>query len=690
MKRTRNKKRRAKKVSKLVLKRASARARSRRAGGRMAPPERTLLSWQPSWTKFLKSLQKSFPFLASAARASHARPSALTMRQMRAEMKATKRARSNRFHHIFGGKPARSHRGRARHAPDNLALLAKRATAAEERITEEPSSARASASNTQFLSFFTTYLPSLLNTVLEKQRALEKRLAETLRGNAKGKRATKETAPAAAPSAAFSVTPEEPAQPTAADSLLAELGAEDKVIAPEIAPETAPITPEAAPAAATTPPPASDKKGSATPSIVFVDETPEQKKKRLAQEKLLAEELQLKMKAQKEAEEKRKAEELAKPAVETGLAPKVIVERKTSALQEFLGSLQYLGVGSHRLSIVQNLGTMLNAGLPLIDALKTLALETRTKVIKKMLARIVDLVESGSPLWRAFEAQHFFSPHAIALVRIGEEAGNLAENMGYLALQQEKDSALRQKVKMAMIYPIIVLTLMFIIVMGLGLFVLPSLIQVLYSLNVPLPLVTRLLIGFTNLMTAYGTIAVPGIIVGVILTIILAKFTKLKVVMQWVLFRVPGVGRLAREATIARFGVILGGLLQAGVPLVEAIHSLAIVTPIVSYKHFYEKLLEHINLGDTFSKSFAVIPRSAKILPLSVQQLIVTGERSGSLSKIMMKIADIYEKKANDTAQKLPVILEPLILLIIGAMVATIAFAIIVPIYSIVGNVQNG
>lgn len=129
--------------------------------------------------------------------------------------------------------------------------------------------------------------------------------------------------------------------------------------------------------------------------------------------------------------------------------------------------------------------------------------------------------------------------------------------------------------------------------------------------------------------------------------------------------------------------------MQAGVPLVEALRSLAEVTPIVSYKRFYQKLLEHILLGDSFAKSFTAIPGSTKILPISVQQLVMTGEKAGSLSKILMKIADIYEKKANETAQRLPVILEPIILLFIGALVATIAMAIIVPIYSIVGNVGN-
>lgn len=364
-------------------------------------------------------------------------------------------------------------------------------------------------------------------------------------------------------------------------------------------------------------------------------------------------------------------------------------EMKQSVLKDIAASISHFGLGKERTLIIQNLATMLTAGLPLVDSLKTLQLETRSKPAKQLLQRLIDRVENGSALWRAMQEERFFSPHALALIRIGEEAGSLAKNMEHLALQQEKDQALRAKVTMAMIYPGIVLTLMFIIVMGLGMFVLPNLISVLLSLNVPLPLVTRIVIGFTRFFTRYGTIAVPTSLGVIIILTILFKFTRLKAVSQWMLFRIPGIGRLMREATIARFGVIVGGLLQASVPLPDALRSLTEVTPIVSYRNFYRKLLEHISLGDSFAKSFAAIRGSGKLLPLSVQQLVMTGERTGSLAKIMLKIADIYERKANDTAQKLPVILEPMLLLFIAALVGTIALSIIVPIYSIVGNISH-
>ncbi len=361
--------------------------------------------------------------------------------------------------------------------------------------------------------------------------------------------------------------------------------------------------------------------------------------------------------------------------------------KQKGQLGQFFASINNLGMGKQRVAMIQSLAMMMNAGLPLIDALTTLEKEVRHKATKKIVRRISAAVESGTPLWRAMEQQYLFTPYELALVRIGEEAGNLARNLEYLSVQQEKDRALRAKVKMAMIYPTIVMVLMFIIVMGLGMFVLPNLIQVLLSLNADLPITTRAVIYVTNLFTEYGAVAIPSLIGGFIVVLLLSKFTSFRVVTQWFAFRIPGIGTLGRHATIARFGVILGGLLKAGVPLTEALKSLENVTHIVAYKKFYKKLLEHILLGDSFSKSFEAIKGSNKLLPISVQQLVVTGEQSGTLSETLLKIADIYEKKAEETAEKLPVILEPMLLLFIGGLVGTIAFAIITPIYSVVGNV---
>lgn len=358
-----------------------------------------------------------------------------------------------------------------------------------------------------------------------------------------------------------------------------------------------------------------------------------------------------------------------------------------SGLQKFLDGLNNFGLGKEKSLFIENLAILLNSGLSVIDALRTIQLELRSKPMKKLVGRIIDQVESGIALWRAMDDQTFFSAYALALIRIGEEAGSLSKNMEYLSVQQEKDRSLRSKVKMAMIYPSIVLTLTVVITLGLAWFVLPQLVTVLLSLNAQLPLVTRIIIWIANFFRDHGSVAVPSTLGLMLFTVILCKYTRLRGPAQQLIFRFPGIGTMAKSATIARFGVILGSLLRAGVPLVESIRSMADVTDTVYYQRFYYRLANALEEGDSFATGFEKLKESRSLIPVSVQQLIITGERSGKMAEMLLRVADIYEKKAEEAAARLPVVLEPMLLIFLGGLVGTIAFAIIVPIYSIVGSV---
>ena len=350
-------------------------------------------------------------------------------------------------------------------------------------------------------------------------------------------------------------------------------------------------------------------------------------------------------------------------------------------------AITHFGLGKFRSAFIQNLAMMLGAGLHVTEALDALMREAPKGPMKKLIKKIHHDVENGSSLWRAMDKQAFFTPYTIALVRIGEESGNLAENLDNLAVQDEKDQGMKQKVKMAMIYPMIVIVLTIVIAIGLSWFILPQLVGVLYALNVDLPPTTRFVIAISDFFTEHGATAVPLFALGAMVLSTLVKFTKLRYIAQWFVLHIPGVKSLIKEASIARFGIILGSLMKAGVPPVEALQSLADVTSLIRYKRFYQKLTTHIQVGDSFATSFEKIKKSRRVLPVSVQQIISTGEKSGRLSDVLEKIAHIYQKKAEETAQKLPIILEPMLLFVIAGMVAFIAFSIIVPIYSVVGNI---
>lgn len=361
--------------------------------------------------------------------------------------------------------------------------------------------------------------------------------------------------------------------------------------------------------------------------------------------------------------------------------------KKQNAFQRFVTALGNVGLEKERTGFIDNLATMMEAGLPLLDALRVLEKEARKRPMRKIIGRIVVAVEVGSPLWRAMDGQYFFKQQQIAMIRVGEEAGSLVENMKYLAEQETRDHALKSKVKTAMIYPIIVFVMLTGMVFGLGFFILPNLVGVLTSLGVPLPFVTRAIIKVTGIFSDHGIAVISSFSSTILVLIVLTKYTKFKIIMQWILYKIPGIGKLIKEATLSRFGVVIGGLLQAGVPITEALDSLVNATSLARYKNFYSQLLERVQLGDSFETSFGNIKTTDKCFPVSIQQLIMTGEKSGSLTKIMMKIADIHDKEASDIAEKLPVIIEPLLLLVIGGLVGTIALGVLGPIYSIVGNI---
>jgi len=384
-------------------------------------------------------------------------------------------------------------------------------------------------------------------------------------------------------------------------------------------------------------------------------------------------------------------EPVAQPAAPTSSESFVPEQQSFLKKMKIAGQrLNNIGMGKVRIELIQSLAMMLNAGVLVSDALKMYLQEVRSRSVKKVIQGMIDGVESGKPLWKAMEEQHMFSPYQTALVHVGEESGNLARNLVYLAEQEEKDRALRSKVKMAMIYPTIVLVVMVTVMLGIGMFVLPNLVQVLVALNAELPLATRIIIAVTNFLRQYGSTAIPVLIGTFLALVLLGKFTAFRIVTQWLFLHIPGIGRLMKEASIARLGVILGGLLQAGVPLVDSLRSLEHVTTVVVYKNMYRILAERAEVGDSFATCFHGLPHSCTHIPISVQQLIVMGEKSGTLAETLLGIAQIYEKKAEETAQKLPVILEPMLMIIMAGLVGFIAISIIMPIYRAVGSIGNG
>ncbi len=361
-------------------------------------------------------------------------------------------------------------------------------------------------------------------------------------------------------------------------------------------------------------------------------------------------------------------------------------ERKIAAREH----LSTFGLGKERDQFIENLSMLVLSGMTIVDALTSIIKQTKNGGMKKILERMLLEIESGSTVWKAFLATDLFKGYTISLIRLGEESGNFAENLKVVALEEEKDREFKSKIRSALMYPVFVLTLTAVVGIGISWFILPKLAKIFEDLKLTLPFITRVLIGFGMFLNKHGLIAVPlGVFVVGLIGYVVFFYKKTKYVGEVIIFSIPGIKTLLMEVEVARFGYLLGTLLDAGLPVTKAIDSLAGASDVVRYKRFYLHLRESIELGNSFEKSFASYKKINVLIPEPIQQLIVSGEKSGNLNKTLVKVGQVLEAKSDTTTKNLTIIMEPILLVIVWAGVVSVAFAVILPIYSLVGGLNN-
>lgn len=336
---------------------------------------------------------------------------------------------------------------------------------------------------------------------------------------------------------------------------------------------------------------------------------------------------------------------------------------------------------------VENLSMLLASGLPILPSLEAIKKESRSAQMQKIIDDVEKDIDGGMPLWKALEKTKIFSATIVSLIKIGEKSGQLAKNFKVIATQQQKDRIFKLRIRSALLYPSLVLGLTLVIGTGIAWFILPRLAVTFSALRLKLPLITKIVIGLGAFLNDYGYIFFPifFLIIGLIFYF-LFLFSKTKIIGQAILFNFPGIKNLIREVELSRFGYIFGNLLNAGLPIMEALDSLIDTTAIFSYKNFYKFLKNNIDEGNSFEKSFDRYKNINKLIPAAIQQLIVTGEQSGNLSETLLQIGRLYEDKSETTTKNLAVLLEPVLLVIVWLGVITVAIAVILPIYSLIGG----
>jgi len=354
------------------------------------------------------------------------------------------------------------------------------------------------------------------------------------------------------------------------------------------------------------------------------------------------------------------------------------------------GAKHYHISGKDREYFTGNLVLLLRAGVPVGEAFASLQETSGSRALKQALEQMKTDIDEGMPLYRALTRSGIVGGQTLALVELGEQSGRLVDNLEVAAKQEEKQRVFRSKIRSALLYPSFVLGVTGIVGLGVAWFLLPRLAETFSQLGAKLPLISRVLINFGIFLKHNGIWAVPlGIVILLVIGYVLFGVQKTKGAGQWLLFHVPGIAKLLREVEIARFGYLLGTLLQAGLSVTQALHLLQNATNLVEYKAFYAYLQSSFEEGYSFKVSLSKHARNAVLIPPAVQQMIIAGERSGALPETLMSVGTIYEAKADTSTQNLETVLEPILLIFVWLGVLGVAVSVIMPIYSLVGGLGN-
>ena len=346
-------------------------------------------------------------------------------------------------------------------------------------------------------------------------------------------------------------------------------------------------------------------------------------------------------------------------------------------------------------TFTRQLSTLQDAGLPLLRSVQILESQQRPGKMKSILGDVAEDVEAGSALSDAM-AKHpkAFDRLYSKMVAAGEVGGVLDIILQRLADFMEKGERLRRRIKGALIYPAVVITIAVLIVTGIMYFVIPKFQEIFNDFDVELPGLTLWLVKASKWVAGQSSEdqAVPGAIWILLTPFLIFGLYKLvrvtgpgKAITDVVFARLPVIGQLIRKTAIARFTRTLGTLISAGVPILEAI----LITRDTSGNYIYEKALTSVHDSIRDGETFAGPLREAKVCDPIVVNMIDVGEETGDLDIMLMKIADNYDEEVDVAVASLLSLLEPFMVVILGGIVGTIVLALFLPLVKMIESVSQ-
>ncbi|MDO9464039.1 MAG: type II secretion system F family protein [bacterium] len=335
----------------------------------------------------------------------------------------------------------------------------------------------------------------------------------------------------------------------------------------------------------------------------------------------------------------------------------------------------------------RQLATMVNAGLPLVQGLDTLADQMENPSLKTLVRKLENDVEGGESFSQALlKHQKVFSEFYVSMVRAGEESGTLDEILNRLATYLENSAKLARKVKSAMVYPAVVTGMSILIVMVLILKVVPTFKNIFDAFGGTLPLPTRVLIGTSEILKDYFLIVAGILAVAFFLLRKYVQTEKGRLQFDGLKLRIIIFGALMKKVALAKFARTLCTLIKSSVPILKALE----IVGATSGNKVLEKTLSSVGIGVKEGKSIAEPLSKSKFFPAMVVRMISVGEATGALEDMLTKIADFYESEVDAAVDGLTSVIEPVLICFLGIIIGGIVIAMFLPILKMSTLVTEG
>lgn len=329
----------------------------------------------------------------------------------------------------------------------------------------------------------------------------------------------------------------------------------------------------------------------------------------------------------------------------------------------------------------RQLSTMMTAGVPLVQSFEIAARGNENPRMQDLLLAIKSDIESGSTMAESL-AKHpyYFDELFCNLVQAGEHAGILEDLLDKIATYKEKIEIIKGKIKKAMFYPIAILVVSFIITAILMIFVIPEFAKMFKNFGADLPALTQFVVNASDIFVEYWYLIFGGLFGAVYLFVETKKRSvRFQHGLQRLSLKMPIFGPILKKAAIARFARTLSTMFAAGVPLVEAMTSVAGASGNIVFSSAILKMRDEIATGQQLNISM----NAAHLFPNMVVQMVAIGEEAGSIDSMLAKVADIYEQEVDDAVDAMSSLMEPIIMVVLGVLIGGMVVAMYLPIFKL-------